>query len=146
LRQQQVLTASLVVLFLNGDLHLLPGSPAINSGDNTAPHLPVFDLDGKIIKEVKDDQLIDPRNKANPSEILDAKHIQNFLEGISKGEKLTADIESGNKSTLLVQLGNIAQRMGRSLSINTETGHITDDEDARQLWSRTYEQGWEMKL
>ncbi|MCK4773648.1 MAG: FG-GAP repeat protein, partial [Candidatus Krumholzibacteria bacterium] len=29
-----------------GDLHLMPGSPAINAGDNTAPHLTATDLDG----------------------------------------------------------------------------------------------------
>jgi hypothetical protein len=47
---------------------------------------------------------------------------------------------------LLVQLGNIAQRTGRSLNIDANNGHILQDSDARKLWSRSYENGWEMKL
>ncbi len=106
----------------------------------------VFDLKGNILKDIKTEQKIDPRNKTNPSEALDALHIQNFFDGILKGSKLKADIDSGHKSTLLVQLGNISQRIGRSLSIDNETGHIRNDKEAQKLWSRTYESGWEMKL
>jgi len=73
-------------------------------------------------------------------------HIRNLFNNILKGEKLKADIDSGHKSTLLVQLGNIAQRVGHSLEINPKNGHIVDDKKAQKLWSREYEKGWEMKL
>ena len=69
-----------------------------------------------------------------------------MFDGIQKGAKLHADIDSGHKSTLLVQLGNIAQRVGRSLTIDPKTGHILGDQEALNYWSRTYEPGWEMKL
>jgi len=46
----------------------------------------------------------------------------------------------------LMQLGNIAQRVGHSLEIDHENGHILRDKDAQKLWSRSYENGWEMKL
>jgi len=62
------------------------------------------------------------------------------------GEKLNSDIDSGHKSTLLVQLGNISQRTGRNLNIDPKTGHILDDKDALRFWQRSYEKGWEMKL
>ena len=106
----------------------------------------IFDLEGKMVKEVKNDQEIDPRNKSNPAELLDALHIQNMFDAILNGASLNADIDSGHKSTLLVQLGNIAQRTGRSLNIDANNGHILQDSDAQQLWSRSYENGWEMKL
>lgn len=106
----------------------------------------IFDLKGNIVKEVKDDGSIDARNKVNPAENLDALHIQNFFKAISNGEKLNADIDSGHKSTLLVQLGNISQRVGNSLDIDSQTGHILNDKNANRLWSRDYEKGWEMKL
>ena len=73
-------------------------------------------------------------------------HVQNFFEAIKNGSQLHADIDSGHKSTLLMQLGNIAQRVGHSLDIDPATGRILKDKDAQKLWSRSYEKGWEMKL
>ena len=106
----------------------------------------VYDLKNNIIKEVKDFKKIDPRDAANPSSHLDALHIKNLFNNIRSGEALVADIDSGHKSTTLVQLGNIAHRVGRSLETDPQTGHITGDKEARKLWSREYEKGWEMKL
>jgi predicted dehydrogenase len=106
----------------------------------------IFDVDGKEIKTIQDKEKIDARNAASPAQQLDALHIQNFLEGIAKGASLRSDIDSGHKSTLLVQLGNIAQRVGHSLNINPDNGHIIKDKEASKLWSRRYEKGWEMTL
>ena len=106
----------------------------------------IYDLKNNLVKEVKDTQEIDPRDAANPSSHLDALHIRNLFNNILKGEPLKSDIDGGHKSTLLVQLGNIAQRVGHSLEINPKDGHIIGDKDAGKLWSREYENGWEMKL
>ncbi|SFB82376.1 Tat (twin-arginine translocation) pathway signal sequence [Parapedobacter composti] len=102
----------------------------------------VFDLKNKLLKEVKNDVTIDARNLTNPSQALDAIHIQNFFDGIKSGSKLNADILSGHISTLLVQLGNIAQRTGGMLDIDPSNGHILNNREARKLWSREYEKGW----
>ncbi len=118
------------------------GSVFIPSGNSYT----VYDLNNKVIKEAKDDQRIDPRNLSNPAELLDAIHIQNMFDAIKKGSPLNSDVESGHKSTLLVQLGNIAQRVGRTLNLNPENGHILNDAEAEKYWSRTYQKGWEMKL
>ncbi len=118
------------------------GSLLIPSGNGYT----IFDLQGKIVKEVKDQQKIDPRDLSNPSERIDAIHIQNMFDGIINGGKLNSDLESGFKSTLLVQLGNISQRVGRSLNTDPKNGHILNDPEAVGYWSRTYEKGWEMKL
>ena len=118
------------------------GSLLIPSGNSYTQ----FDLDGKVVKEVKNTQEIDARNKSNPAEQLDALHIQNMFKAIKNGGTLNSDVDSGHKSTLLVQLGNIAQRVGRSLDIDSTNGHIINDQDAQKLWSRSYEKGWEMKL
>jgi predicted dehydrogenase len=106
----------------------------------------VFDLQSKVVKEVKDEKIIDARNLSNPGSDLDGLHIQNFFASIKTEEKLNSDIDSGHKSTLLVQLGNISQRIERTLNIDPKTGHILDDKDAMRFWQRTYEKGWEMKL
>jgi hypothetical protein len=70
-------------------------------------------------------------------------HIENFLSCIRTGEKPNADVETGHKSTTWVQLGNIAQRVGRGLTIDPANGHIQGDAEAEKLWGREYEPGWE---
>ncbi len=118
------------------------GSMLIGSGNAYK----IFDLKNKLIKEVKNDFEIDPRNLQNPSQQLDALHIQNLFDGIRKGTPLISDIDGGYKSTLLMQLGNIAQRTGRTLNIDSKNGHIINDDNAMKYWSRSYEPGWEPKV
>jgi len=103
----------------------------------------IYDLDDKLVKEVKPEIVVDGRNTVSPSAALDYPHIQNFLDCVRNGGTPTADVEIGHKSTTWVQLGNIAQRVGRSLDIGQKNGHILDDPDAMKLWGREYEPGWE---
>lgn len=106
----------------------------------------IYSLDNRVIKEVKPTQKIDARNLANPSGGLDGIHVQNFFDNIYGQGTLHADIHSGHRSTLLVQLGNIAQQVGHSLDIDPANGHILNNKEALKYWSRSYEKGWEMKL
>lgn len=103
----------------------------------------IFDLQNKLVKEVKNEVTLDTLNRTSPSQTLDAIHLQNFFDAISVGADLAANVEDGHVSTLLVQLGNIAQRTGQILRINPENGHIIENESAEKLWARTYEPGWE---
>lgn len=118
------------------------GSMLMDGGDSYT----IFGLDNKVIRDVKPEQKMDARNLANPSGSLDGIHIQNFFENITSRTALHADIDSGHKSTLLMQLGNIAQRVNKSLEIDPSNGHILGNEEALKYWSRSYEKGWEMKL
>jgi predicted dehydrogenase len=107
----------------------------------------IYDLDGKIVREVSVQKKMDTSDLTNPFENLDFIHIRNFFDGIRNGSSvLNANIDSGHKSTLLVQLGNIAQRVGHSLEIDPQSGHILKDREAEKYCSRRYEKGWEMKL
>ena len=106
----------------------------------------VFDLKGDLIKEVSSKTTIDSRNLSNPSGDLDSAHIRNFLDAIRLGTQLNADILSGHKSTLLVQLGNIALRSGNTLHLDTSNGHIKNDPAAQKYWAREYQPGWEPKI
>ncbi len=115
------------------------GSVLIGSGNAYK----VLDLDNKLVKEEKSPIPIDPRNRMNPSQGLDAIHIQNFFDGIKKGTTLASDIVSGHQSTLLCQLGNIALRTGSTLDIDPSNGHIKNNKAATKLWKREYAKGWE---
>jgi predicted dehydrogenase len=115
------------------------GSLQINGGNSYAIH----DLKNKLVKEVKNDMNVDARSLTSPSQALDALHINNFFDAIKKGTSLNSDILSGHQSTLLVQLGNIAQRTGSTLNIDPKNGHILNNKEAMKYWSRTYQKGWE---
>jgi predicted dehydrogenase len=106
----------------------------------------IYDLDNKVVKHVKEDAVIDARDTSNPSANLDQLHIQNFFDGIKKGEKLNSDILGGHKSTLLCALGNIALRSGNTLHIDSSNGRIKNDAAAQKFWQREYEPGWEPKV
>ncbi len=106
----------------------------------------VFDRSGKTVKEVRNDIRTDALDRTGPGMELDALHIRNFLDGIKDKARLNSDIEGGHKSTLLMQLGNIALRTGRTLRIDPSNGRILNDRDAMKLWSREYEKGWEPRI
>jgi predicted dehydrogenase len=106
----------------------------------------IYDHSNKIIKQVKADTTVNTGSLVSPSQQLDAFHIQNFFSAIKDGSTLNADIVGGHKSTLLVQLGNIAQRSGNTLHIDPSNGHIKNDREAMKYWKREYEKGWEPKV
>ena len=56
--------------------------------------------------------------------------------------KLTADALTGHLSTSLCHLGNIATRLGRSLTFHPETEQIIGDEEANTLVRRQYRDHW----
>jgi predicted dehydrogenase len=118
------------------------GSMLIESGNSYKIH----DLKNNLIKEVKNERVVDTHNLSDPAQELDAYHIQNFFDGIREGKPVISDILSGHQSTLLVQLGNISQRTGRTLQIDPTNGHILNDKDALKYWSREYQPGWEPKV
>jgi predicted dehydrogenase len=103
----------------------------------------VYDLSNKVLKEVKNEVPVDARNLSDPAQQLDALHIQNFFDSISKGVKPHSEIVGAHQSTLLCQLGNIALRTGHTLTTDPKNGHILNDKEALQYWSREYQPGWE---
>lgn len=107
----------------------------------------IYDNKNKLVKTVgSSDVVVDGRDTASPNAGMDQSHLENFLNAIRGKTKITVDIAELHKSTLLVQLGNIAWRVGRRLNIDPSNGHILNDPEAKKLWSREYEPGWELKV
>ncbi len=106
----------------------------------------VYDLKNKLVKEITSNDVIDGRDPSSPNASLDGVHIDNFLNAIRNNSRPSGDIEELHKSTLLVQLGNIAWRCGTRLEIDPNNGHILNNPEAQKLWSRSYEPGWELKI
>jgi len=106
----------------------------------------IYDMNGKEVKKVDNSVKVDARDAMNPSQMLDAYHIQNFFDGIKKGISVNSEIVGAYQSTLLCQLGNISQFAGESLNIDNKTGKIINNKVAQKYWSREYEKGWEPKI
>ncbi len=106
----------------------------------------IYDGKGTILKDIKSNAVIDARNTSSPNEDLDGIHVANFLQSIRLSKLPNADVAIGFKSTLWVQLGNIAQRRGHTLNIDQKNGNIVGDEPAMKLWGREYQAGWEPKV
>jgi predicted dehydrogenase len=106
----------------------------------------IVNLGGETVKDIKSELKFEDGNLLNPSEQLDAFHFQNWFDAIRKGTPLNSGIVDGCISTQLVQLGNISQRVGRSLAIDPATGRVEGDRRAQKLFGREYEKGWEIKV
>ena len=131
---KQIEKGSVGTLFYGED-----GSLLIEGGNSYK----IFNLKNELVKEVTNDMVIDPTNRSNPAQALDALHIQNFFDGITNGIEVRSEIVGAHQSTLLLQLGNISQRIGRTLHVDSSNGKIKYDPKAMELWKREYEPGWE---
>ncbi len=95
----------------------------------------VYDLNDKLMREIKSEQ--------GGLFHYDSVHFANFIAGIREGAPLRAEIEDGQKSTLMCHLGNIAWRCGHTINFDPSTRKITGDKTASALWRRSYRPGWE---
>ena len=100
----------------------------------------IYDLRNKVVKEslgATGDGL-----NLTADDVMTDVHIANFVAGIRTGAALHAPIDVGAKSVLLCHLGNIAQKVGRKLTIDSASGRIVGDTDAMKGWQREYAPGW----
>lgn len=102
----------------------------------------VYDLNSKKIDELKVGKSSASADTVGRDSMTDA-HFANMISAIRTGEKLNSPIQIANVSVTMVQLSNIAWRVGHDLKIDTRTGHVVNDPEAMKLWGRDYEKGWE---
>jgi hypothetical protein len=68
-------------------------------------------------------------------------HHRNFLDCIKSGQQPNADILIGHLTAAVCHLGNIATRVGRTLTFDTQSEQIAADNEANGLLRRAYRQG-----
>jgi len=98
-----------------------------------------------IIKQVDSAMSFKEGDRFNPSANLDIIHFQNWVDAIRTGVAVNDPLKEACMSTQYVQYGNIAQRLGKSLSIDPKTGKILSCSEAKQYWARKYEPDWSPK-
>lgn len=106
-----------------------------------------YDLAGKIIRQAGDKVSEEQPDLVGLSTMgLTEKHFMNAMEAIRGKVVADAPISQGVKANALCLLGNISQKLGRTLKINPIDGKILDDKEAIKMSSRQYEPGWEPKV
>ncbi len=101
----------------------------------------VYDMENQMIKEVvaqSEAATMDTRG----GDMMTRTHLDNFRAAIVDDATLNSPIDEGHKSVLLCHLGNIAQEMKQTLSIDQANGHIKDNPEAMNHWGREYAPEW----
>jgi len=73
------------------------------------------------------------------------EHVQNFLKGIRKGEKLNAPVEVGAKTAIISEMGNIAYRAGSMLHWD-EANMKFKEEAGDKLTKLSYREPWKLPV
>ncbi|MGH9353613.1 MAG: gfo/Idh/MocA family oxidoreductase, partial [Terriglobia bacterium] len=62
-------------------------------------------------------------------------HFANFIDAVISRRKqdLTAPIDEGHKSTMLVNLANVSYRLGRTVNFDGKTQKILGDDEASRM-------------
>lgn len=93
-------------------------------------------------------EVLDDRNKRIPdldsathSKLEIDDHYRDFIDAIRTGRKPNADIEIGFHSAAVCNLGNVATRVGRTLTLDADKMECVGDPEATQLLGRDYRSG-----
>lgn len=93
-------------------------------------------------------EVFDDRNRRIPD--LDStehaklkvdNHYRDFIDAIRSGRQPNAEIEIGFHSAAVCNLGNVATRVGRTLTLDAEKLEFVGDPEATKLLSREYRSG-----
>ena len=104
----------------------------------------MYDRSGKLVKSNESESKEAGTALGGGGDTTTA-HMLNFFNTIRGKESLNAPIDDASISMAMVHYANIAYRINKGFSIDEKTGKIYD-RDAMNLWNRTYEPGWEIKL
>ena len=68
------------------------------------------------------------------------KHFENFIDGVRSRTQgnLTAEIEEGAMSCVLMHLANVSYRLGRTLHWDEKTWTVKNDPEANKMLTRPY--------
>jgi predicted dehydrogenase len=76
---------------------------------------------------------------------LEQQHVRNFLDCVKSRARPNADVEDGHLSAVMCHLGNIATRLGRSITWDAERERCVGDDEANRLLTRSYRKPWTLE-
>jgi predicted dehydrogenase len=109
----------------------------------------ILDRSGYVVYD-NDNNEIERRMRTDAEATMDTRgggaltdlHVANFLASVRGEETPAAPIHDGRKSQLLCHLANIAQATGETLTLDGPKLSGASYQ-ARSMWARDYEPGWE---
>ncbi len=106
----------------------------------------LYDLNGRTLSYESERNAGTSSSTSDTSgfDSLTVSHMQNFVNAIRENEKLHSPIDDASISTHLCHLGNIAQELEVSLTVDPMTGKVVNNPKAQEKWGREYARGWEM--
>lgn len=113
-------------------------------------------LQGKPVEELSDRPLtrsnwqaykFDNLERPERAGKLDAiiNHMGNFFDCVISRRDPVSDVESQHRSVSTCHLGNIAMRLGRTLTWDPASEHFVDDREADEMMSRPQRAGFETR-
>lgn len=107
----------------------------------------LYDREGKEIRREKETDLYAATSTSDTLGFdgMTVSHLRNFVKAIKGDELLNSPIEEASVTTNLCHLGNIAQELNETLTIDAKTGAPLSPA-AKSKMKRTYEKGWEPKV
>ena len=98
---------------------------------------------GKAFED-KADLMPELADKDQPANIVPGGlgHMKDFLECVGSRKPPVADIAEGYISTTTCLLGNVALKVGRSLTWDAKSQTVAADDDANKLFRRAYRKPW----
>jgi predicted dehydrogenase len=104
----------------------------------------LFDRVGKLVKQSSGTSN-EAGNALGGGGDMTTTHVQNFFNTIRGIEKLNLPVSNGVISQAMTHYANVAYRTGKGFNVDSDSGKMLD-EDAKKLWGRDYEPGWEPKI
>ena len=98
---------------------------------------------GKALED-KADLMPELADQDQPANIVPGGlgHMKDFLECVGTRKPPVADIAEGYISTTTCLLGNVALKVGRSLTWDAKSQTVAADDDANKLFRRAYRKPW----
>ncbi len=78
------------------------------------------------------------RKELAVKQVASSTHYEDFADSIRNNHTPRADVETAVRTAALSHLGNIAVRLGRSLKVDVQKGHVINDAEADKMLSRRY--------
>jgi predicted dehydrogenase len=76
---------------------------------------------------------------------LEEQHLRNFLDCVRSRRRPNADVEEGHLTAVMCHLGNIATRLGRSLTWDAGAERVAGDDEANALLTTAYRAPWTLE-